>query len=75
MLAVMQEDDGLIWSICRTRALRRLRLLRTLRCQYSADLTDGGAEVTGLRQRLRLIDHALADCMAIPKVLAAKQEG
>lgn len=47
---------------------KRPRLLRTLRRQYRADLTDAKAEVIALRQRLRLIDNALKDYM-----LAGKQ--
>ncbi len=70
MLAVMQEDDALIWSVYGSMAPgKRLRLLRTLRRQYRADLTDARAEVIALRQRLRLIDNALRDYM-----LSDKQE-
>jgi hypothetical protein len=58
----MQEDDALIWSLYGSVSQRkRLRLLRTLRRQYSRDLTDAKAEVVALRQRLLLIKGAIAD--------------
>ena len=64
MLADMQEDDALIWSVYGTMPYRRrLRLLRTLRRQYACELVDARAEVIALRQRLRLIDNALRDYM------------
>jgi hypothetical protein len=67
----MHEDDGLVWAIYGTMPYRRrMRLLRTLRRQYAADLTDARAEVIALKHRLRLIDNALRDYM-----LGGKQEG
>jgi hypothetical protein len=67
----MQEDDALIWSLYGSMAPRkRLRLLRTLRRRYAADLTDAEAEVTALKHRLLILDNALADY-----VLIAKQGG
>lgn len=70
MLAVMQEDDGLIWTLYGTHSVeRRLRKLRTLRRQYRVDLTDAEAEVAALKHRLVLIDNAISDYM-----LAGKQE-
>lgn len=58
----MQEDDALIWSVYGSMSpRRRLRVLRTLRRQYRADLTDARAEVIALRQRLRVIDNAIRD--------------
>lgn len=58
----MQEDDALIWSVYGTMPhRRRLRVLRTLRRQYRADLTDARAEVIALSQRLRVIDNAIRD--------------
>lgn len=71
MLAVMQEDDGLIWTLYGTHPLgRRLRRLRALRRQYAADLTDAEAEVIALRQRIAIIDNAIRDYM-----LGDKQDG
>ena len=70
MLAVMQEDDGLIWTRYGMHSVqRRLRKLRTLRREYVADLTDAAAEVTALKHRLVLIDNAISDYM-----LGGKQE-
>jgi hypothetical protein len=64
MLSAMHEDDGLTWAIYGTMPYRRrMRLLRTLRRQYAADLTDARAEVIALKHRLWLIDNALRDYM------------
>lgn len=64
MLAVMQEDDGLIWAMYGTMSPgRRERALLNLRRQYRADLTDARAEVIALKHRIRLIDNALRDYM------------
>ncbi|RYY82796.1 MAG: hypothetical protein EOO15_22440, partial [Chitinophagaceae bacterium] len=64
----MQEDDELIWSIYGSMSHRkRARLLRTLRRQYRADLTDAEAEVHALKHRLLLIDNALSDYMLSDK--------
>lgn len=71
MLSGMHEDDALFWSIYGTMPWgRRLRLLRTLRRQYRADLTDARAEVVALKHRLLLVDNALSDYM-----LGGKQRG
>ncbi len=71
MLSAMQEDDALIWSLYGSVPLgKRRRLLRTLRRQYAADLTDAEAEVVALKHRLLLIDNALSDYM-----LSDKQDG
>ena len=64
MLAVMQEDDGLIWAMYGTmRPGRRERALLNLRRHNGADLTDARAEVIALKHRIRLIDNALRDYM------------
>ena len=64
MLSAMQEDDGLIWAIYGTMPYRRrMRLLRTLRRQYAADLTDAEALVAALRHRLLLVYNTLSDYM------------
>ncbi|HVY89656.1 MAG TPA: hypothetical protein VG942_12355 [Hyphomonadaceae bacterium] len=71
MLAAMQEDDALIWTMYGGMNLRtKVRVLRTLRRQYMADLTDAEAEVMALKQRVQLIDNAIRDYM-----LGVKQGG